>query len=77
MNNQIIDEKEIKCNSCNNNIYLYGNNFYICTCQNKICQLCINKHEKSYNHNLIYYNKRYKFAINILLNLFHIALFAI
>ena len=59
MNKQIIDEKEIKCNSCNNNKFLYGNNFYICTCQNKICQLCINKHEKSYNHNLIYYNKRY------------------
>jgi len=59
MNNQIIDEKEIKCNLCNNSIYLYGNNFYICSCQNKICQLCINNHEKSNNHNLIYYNKRF------------------
>ena len=28
MNEQIIDEEEIKCNICNNNKYLYGNNFY-------------------------------------------------
>ena len=59
MSNQIIDEKEIKCNLCNNNKYLYGNNFYICSCSNKICQLCINKHIKNNKHNLIYYNKRY------------------
>ena len=61
MNEQIIDEKEIKCSICNNNKYLYGNNFYICSCGDKICQLCINKHEKNNNkHNLIYYNKRYR-----------------
>ena len=60
MNEQIIDEKEIKCSICNNNKYLYGNNFYICSCSNKICQLCINNHEKNNKkHNLIYYNKRY------------------
>ena len=53
INNQIIDEKEIKCSICNNNKYLYGNNFYICSCNNKICQLFINKHEKNKKHNLI------------------------
>jgi len=59
MNNQIIDEKDIKCNFCNNNKYLYGNNFYIFSGNNKICQLCINKHGKNNKHNLIYYNLRY------------------
>jgi len=59
MNNQIIDEKEIKCSLCNNNKYLYGNNFYICSCRDKICQLCISKHVKNNKHNLIYYDKRY------------------
>ena len=59
MSNQIIEEKEIKCSLCNNNKFLYGNNFFICSCKNKICQLCINKHENNNNHNLIYYNRRY------------------
>ena len=44
MNNQIIDEKEFKYSLCNNNKYLYENNFYICSCSNKISQLGINQH---------------------------------
>ena len=64
MNSQIIDEKDIECNICNNNKYLYGNNFYICSCHKKLCQLCINKHEKNDKHNLIYFNKRYSICNN-------------
>ena len=59
MKNQIIDEEEIKCSVCNNNKYLYGNNFYICSCKEKLCQFCINKHEKNDKHNLILFNNRY------------------
>jgi len=59
MKNQFIDEKEIKCSLCNNNKYLYGENFYICSCHKKICQLCINKHINSDKHNLMYFSKRY------------------
>ena len=53
MNEQIINDKEIKCGICNNSKYLYNDNFYICSCQEYICQLCINKHKKSDKHNLI------------------------
>ena len=59
MNNQIIDEKEIKCNLCNNKKSLYRNNFYICSCNKKVCQLCINKHKNNKKHKLMFYNKRY------------------
>jgi len=54
-----INEKEIKCNICNNNKCLYNNNFYICSCKEYICQLCINKHQENFNHNLIDINNRY------------------
>ena len=59
MKMQYIDEKEIKCDRCKNNKYLYNDNFYICSCKLKFCQLCFYKHKKKEGHNLIYFNKRY------------------
>ena len=57
---QNIKERKIKCSICNNDKYLYNNNFYICTCGQFICQLCMNKHIKKNNgHNIIYYCKKY------------------
>ena len=42
MNGQDIDDKEIKCSVCNNNKNLYGDNFYICSCQKKLNYVFIN-----------------------------------
>ena len=41
---QKIEENEIKCNICKNNKNLYKDNFYICTCNKYICQLCLSTH---------------------------------
>ena len=59
---QYIDENEIKCNLCENNKYLYDNNFYICTCGINICQLCMKEHIKNKNHHLLYFNKQFSFC---------------
>ena len=59
MKNQIIDEKEIKCSECKNIKSLYGDNFYICSCKKKLCQLCNDKHEKNDDHKALYFDKRY------------------
>ena len=60
--NQEIKENEIKCDLCNNDKSLYNNNFYICTCKKKICQLCMINHIKDKEHNVLYYNKRYSYC---------------
>ena len=53
------NKSEIKCLECNNK-RIYYNLFYICSCQNFICPLCIKLHkEKNKGHNLIEYNKRF------------------
>ena len=63
---QNIKENEIKCNICKNKKYLYNDNFYICTCNKYICQLCMNNHIKNNKeHNLLYYNKNIYIVINI------------
>ena len=55
---QIIDESKYKCDICSNKSNLYNdNNFYFCSCEKYICQLCIKKHNE--DHNLIQYKKRY------------------
>ena len=60
---QNIKENEIKCNICKNKKYLYNDNFYICTCNKYICQLCMNNHIKNNKeHNLLYYNKKYSYC---------------
>ena len=59
MKNQIIDENEIKCSICNNSKNLYGDNFYICSCQKKLCQLCNDKHEKNGKHTSLNFDRRY------------------
>ena len=65
LESQIIDENEIKCDLCENKKYLYKDNFFICSCKKKICQLCMIKHTKNNalddlnEHNILYYNKRY------------------
>ena len=41
---QYIDENKINCYICNNNQYLYNDNFFICSCGKYICQLCIKSH---------------------------------
>ena len=56
MNSQFKKDDDIKCFQCNNNIYLY-NQFYICSCNKYICQLCALKHGK--NHYMIKYNERF------------------
>ena len=58
MDSQIINELDIKCNICNNNKYYYKEEFYICSCGNYICGLCIKKH-KNNGHNLLNYNHIY------------------
>ena len=57
---QYINENTIKCNICNNKKCLYGDNFYICTCNKYICQLCMINHIKNNNrHKVLDYNYRY------------------
>ena len=57
------NDDKIKCDICNNNKYLYNNNFYICSCGKFICKLCLEKHNIK-NHNIIEYNKRYNICNN-------------
>ena len=59
MNNQYINE--LKCDICNNDKYLYNDKFYICSCKQKICPLCIISHDK--RHYMIEYNNRYNKCI--------------
>ena len=40
LENQYIDESGVTCEDCENNKSLYEDNFYICECKKKICQLC-------------------------------------
>ena len=70
MNKQMLDENAIKCSICNNKKYLYGNNFYICSCKKKLCELCINKHKKNSKHNLIYFKQVYNICIRHLTQFF-------
>ena len=55
---QINDELNIKCDICKNNKYLYGENFYICSCHKYLCQLCIGKHRLN-NHIIFNFDKRF------------------
>ena len=59
MNNQYINE--LKCDICNNDKYLYNDKFYICSCKQKICPLCVISHDK--RHFMIEYNNRYNKCI--------------
>jgi len=43
---QNIELNEIKCDICQNNKYLYDNDFFICTCKKIICQLCMKSYKK-------------------------------
>ena len=54
LESQYIDEKYINCSECGNSKRLYGDNFYICSCEKNLCPLCISKHDK---HTQIFYNK--------------------
>ena len=56
LESQYIDEKYINCSECGNSKRLYGDNFYICSCEKNLCQLCISKHGK---HTQIFYNNKY------------------
>ena len=47
MKNQYI--KELKCNICKNDKYLYNNKIYICSCKKNICPLCAISHDKTHN----------------------------
>ena len=50
---------EIKCLECLNKS-IYYDNFYICSCKNYICPICIKKHKnKNKDHTLIDYQKRF------------------
>ena len=54
-----IKEKDNYCINCNNNLNFY-NYFYICSCNNFICPLCIVEHnEKIKNHYQILNNKEF------------------
>ena len=54
---------ELKCEICNNDKYLYNDNFYLCSCNKYICPLFISNHNY---HNKIKYNERfYKCNIHI------------
>jgi hypothetical protein len=60
IDSQSIEDKEVKCNICQNSQNLYHDNFYICTCNINICQLCMTNHiRNNKNHNILYYNKRF------------------
>ena len=54
-----IEKNGVKCDICNNNQYLYNNNFYVCTCKKNICQLCMRNHNKNKEHNLLSFNKKF------------------
>ena len=56
MESQYFDEKDINCFECGNNKQLYGNNFYICSCEQNLCPLCISKHG---NHTQIFFDNKY------------------
>ena len=60
MKGQFINEKQIKCGICNNNKYLYEDNFYVCYCKEYICPLCADKHRKMNNHNILHFKNRYE-----------------
>ena len=67
-----IKEKDNYCVNCNNNLNYY-NYFYICSCNNSICPLCINEHNiKMKNHYQIINNKNFLICEkhNILFNSF-------
>jgi len=54
-----IKEKENYCGNCNNNLKYY-NYFYICSCTNFICPLCIDEHNENFeNHYQIINNKKF------------------
>ena len=48
--NQFVDESNIKCYKCQNKKYFYNNKFYYCSCEEYICPLCIKNHDKKHNH---------------------------
>jgi len=51
--------KDNYCVNCNNNLNYY-NYFYICSCDNFICPLCMNEHnEKNQNHHQIINKKKF------------------
>ena len=60
MEKQII--REIKCNACQNDKYLYNDKFYICTCNQYICPLCIKSHDQA--HKMIEYSDRFDRCAN-------------
>ena len=63
IDSQNIHINDIKCNICNNDKSLYKDNFYICTCNKYICQLCMANHIKNNDkHYLLFYNKQYSFC---------------
>jgi len=54
-----IGDKDNYCSNCNNNLNYY-NYFYICSCNNFICPLCLDEHnEKNENHYQIINNKKF------------------
>ena len=60
---QIIDESKIICENCrtNNKSVSFNKSFYICLiCRQKLCPLCKNTHDKTYNktHNIIKYEEK-------------------
>ena len=64
--------KDNYCVNCNNNLNYY-NNFYVCSCNNFICPLCINEHNEKMKNHYQMINKK-KFLIcekhNMLFNSF-------
>ena len=60
---QYIDERGIRCDICKNNKHLYKDNFYLCSCKKRICELCKIGHSNN-NHKLCIFSKRYSVCIN-------------
>ena len=53
---QYYEESDIKCDDCKNKRNLY-NNFYICSCNKKVCPLCFGDHFGK--HTIIEYDKKF------------------
>ena len=60
MKTQYINEESINCNFCNNNISIYDEKFYICSCKKIICPLCYEFHDKELK--IIDYKKKFSFC---------------
>ena len=60
---QNIDESGVECEDCKNNKSLYGDNFFICQCKKKICELCYSFKSEHKKHKKIKCSERLDYCL--------------